>query len=30
LSIYDMIFIDGGHSYETISSELMLIHKKWK
>jgi len=30
LSIYDMIFIDGGHSYETISSELKLIHKKCK
>ena len=30
LSIYDMIFIDGGHSYETISSELKLIHKNCK
>ena len=30
LSIYDMMFIDGGHSYETISSELKLIHKRAK
>jgi len=30
LQIYDMMFIDGGHSYETISTELKLIHKRAK
>jgi hypothetical protein len=30
LQIYDMMFIDGGHSYETISTELKLIHKRTK
>ena len=30
LQIYDMMFIDGGHSYETISTELKLMHKRAK
>ena len=30
LSTIDMIFLDGGHSYETVSSDLSLILKKIK
>ena len=30
LSVIDMIFLDGGHSYETVSSDLSLILKKIK
>ena len=30
LSEIDMIFLDGGHSYETVSSDLSLILKKIK
>ena len=30
LSAIDMIFLDGGHSYETVSSDLSLILKKIK
>ena len=30
LSSIDMIFLDGGHSYETVSSDLSIILKKIK
>ena len=30
LSVKDMIFLDGGHSYETVSSDLSLILKRIK
>ena len=30
LSLIDMIFLDGGHSYETVSSDLSIILKKIK
>ena len=30
LSTIDMIFLDGGHSYETVSSDLSIILKKIK
>ena len=30
LSIIDMIFLDGGHSYETVSKDLSLILKRMK
>ena len=30
LSVIDMIFLDGGHSYETVSSDLSLILKRIK
>jgi len=28
--VIDMIFLDGGHSYETVSSDLSLILKRIK
>ena len=30
LSKIDMVFLDGGHSYETVSSDLSLILKEIK
>ena len=30
LKIFDMIFVDGGHSYETVKSELAYILKNIK
>ena len=30
LSLIDMIFLDGGHSYETVSTDLSIILKKIK
>ena len=30
LKIFDMIFVDGGHSYETVKFELEIILKKMK
>ena len=30
IKIFDMIFVDGGHSYETVKSELNIIFKNMK
>jgi len=30
IQIFDMIFVDGGHSYETVKSELNIIFKNMK